>query len=237
MFFDALYKIPYTYEGNQLVAVEDAITTDGALGDFQSRNAYDPDNSPVKDFTYDANGNLLRDANNKVVSITYNFLDQPEIITYQSGAYIQYTYDAVGNNLRKAVYKPDGNGGVALDKTHTYLGMFEYEDDALHYLHTAQGRAVAPQYQAGNDITLANEYYYTDQQGNVRVIFGTPATLPTAIANMEQPEEDGYYQIAHSRVNTTQAGKPSAYAGNYVAETNPTQPVGPGKKLAVSKGD
>ncbi|MGD1840300.1 MAG: DUF6443 domain-containing protein, partial [Thermonemataceae bacterium] len=229
--------LTYTYEGNQLVAVEDAITTDGALGDFQNRNAYNPENNPVKDFTYDANGNLLSDANNKVVSITYNFLDQPEIITYQSGAYLQYTYDAVGNKLRKAVYTPDGNGGVALDKTHTYLGMFEYEDDALHYLHTAQGRAVAPQYQAGNDNTFAYEYYYTDQQGNVRVIFGTPATLPTAIANMEQPEEDGYYQIAQSRVNTTQAGKPSAYAGNYVAETNPTQPVGPWKKLAVGKGD
>ena len=49
----------------------------------------------VDDYTYDANGNMLTDANKGITSITYNHLNLPTQVTLGSGN-IQYIYDATG---------------------------------------------------------------------------------------------------------------------------------------------
>ena len=50
--------------------------------------------------TYDANGNMTRDRNKGIHSITYNMLNLPQIILFNDGHETRYTYAADGRKLR-----------------------------------------------------------------------------------------------------------------------------------------
>lgn len=44
------------------------------------------------EYTYDANGNLTKDANKGILSITYNYLNLPVSITKSGGTRVEYSY-------------------------------------------------------------------------------------------------------------------------------------------------
>ncbi len=113
-------NLSYTYEGNQLVKVDDS--WDDTEGFTESGSG--------PDYIYDDNGNMISDANKGITDIDYNHLNLPTKVTFGVDDYIEYQYDAVGMKLQQAVYS-EGN----LEKTTDYVGEFIYED-----LHDGNGR-------------------------------------------------------------------------------------------------
>ncbi|MFV0248936.1 MAG: DUF6443 domain-containing protein [Tenacibaculum sp.] len=69
-------NLTYKYEGNKLTKVTDAGNNQYGFKDSNTTDAVD--------YEYDENGNLIRD-NHKKMSITYNYLNLPSQITFDSG--------------------------------------------------------------------------------------------------------------------------------------------------------
>jgi hypothetical protein len=91
------------------------------LGDFQDgANGGD-------DYSYDANGNLISDANKGISSIQYNYLNLPQTITMTGKDTISYTYDSGGNKLQKQVVDNTNNTTT----TTQYLSGLIYQNDVL----------------------------------------------------------------------------------------------------------
>ncbi len=114
------------------------------------------------EYEYDANGNLTKDLNKGIISITYNELNLPEMINFSGSSSIEYKYDAYGNK-RKQITTESG-GRV---KTIDFIGNFVYENDIPSYNTFDEGRIV---YKA--DYSCFVETNLKDHLGNVRVVFG-----------------------------------------------------------------
>ena len=92
-------KLTYHYKGNQVIGIDDAIIYDNS-GDFFDNGQYYYISHCVE-YEYDANGNLTKDLNKGIISITYNELNLPETIDFGGNSRIQYDYDALGNKGRQ----------------------------------------------------------------------------------------------------------------------------------------
>lgn len=114
-------------------------------------------------YVYDANGNMTSRTNNSysannISNITYNYLNLPSTMN-ANGASVAYTYDALGNKLKKAV------SGTA-NLNNEYIGGIHYEGGVLKFVGTEAGRVVR------NSATdYSYEYTLTDHLGNGRVFF------------------------------------------------------------------
>ena len=178
-------NLHYTYNGNQLTSVNDAV-----------QNIVTPLNNDFRDggskrdieYNYDANGNMTYDAN-KNITVSYNYLDLPETITEQNKKYsIEYMYSAEGTLLRTKEYK-EGK----LIKTTDYCGQFVYENRKLAYImqdgmrilfnYNDKNATPIPQ-QGDKGYEVTKEFYITDHLGNVRVVFNE---------NGEIVQENSYY--------------------------------------------
>ena len=106
------------------------------------------------EYAYDANGNLTKDLNRGIESITYDRNNMPTEITFTSGARTCYTYDADGRKLRVSHYGRRGEKRDELD----YIGDMVLRNGALERTLTPNGYIV-------NDTVY---YYVKDYQGNVR---------------------------------------------------------------------
>ncbi|MEQ8425518.1 MAG: hypothetical protein RIA63_12465, partial [Cyclobacteriaceae bacterium] len=83
-------SLTYTYAtGNKLSKVEDA--TSDVKGFSNGSTA-------TTEYEYDTNGNLTKDLNKDISSITYNILGKPAVITFSGSPTrtITYTYDEIG---------------------------------------------------------------------------------------------------------------------------------------------
>ncbi|MFL0087640.1 hypothetical protein V2550_03100 [Tenacibaculum maritimum] len=80
------------------------------------------------DYTYDVNGNMIKDLNKGITNISYNHLNLPTRVTI-GGKNIDYTYDAVGIKLSKTVR------GVARQ----YAGNYVYENGVLQFFNHPRG--------------------------------------------------------------------------------------------------
>lgn len=121
------------------------------------------------------NGNMTSMPDEGVGSISYNFLDLPTEIKKQKtgdpNAYsYKYTYGADGVKLKQTV-------GT---KVTTYLDGFQYENNTLQFLPTAEGYY--------DFIKNAYVYNYNDQVGNVRVSY-----KQNTAGALEILEENNYY--------------------------------------------
>ena len=144
MSFGLMDDMSYQYNGNQLVAVNDASTNqNGVAGDFLDRghnytfNAADP--VTAHEYEYDSNGNLIRDDNKEITTITYNHLNLPVTILYENGNSIRYVYDAIGVKVQK-IATESGEELVS-----DYAGAFVYQNFALEFIHTARRTGHSPQ--------------------------------------------------------------------------------------------
>lgn len=87
-------NLTYTYNGDRLTQLTDAVSNTDSL-DAESSS-----------FTYDANGNLLTYSAKGITSTTYNHQNLPLNIQFGS-SYVKFYYDASGNR----VYKGTASGG------------------------------------------------------------------------------------------------------------------------------
>lgn len=206
----AIDQLTYTYtpNTNRLQSVVDAANnTTTKLGDFRSSQTYITalggsktvaNAASYTDYTYDANGNLLKDLNKDIGTsvangILYNFLDLPQQITITNKGNIQYVYDAAGNKLQKIttennVTVTSTNGvpySTTVTTTTTYVCGFVYK--SLAYSNTN----INPSLQYNNLLQFEGneagriryipavgsiaasyvfDYFIKDNQGNVRMV-------------------------------------------------------------------
>jgi len=179
-------QLTYTYnaKSNKLLKVVDAITADNKLGDFN-----DGSNGTANDYTYDVNGNLNKDNNKKISSITYNHLNLPQVITVTGKGTITYTYDALGSKLKKTTVETpsSANGNKTITTTTLYQGGFVYESktispadpahpnytDKLLFTSHEEGRirALYNNPSAPNTPTgFVYDYFLKDHLGNIRMV-------------------------------------------------------------------
>ena len=149
-------NLTYTYSGNQLTKVEDA--TDNAAGFSNGASA-------ANEYVYDNNGNLTKDSNKNISSITYNCLNLPQQVTFSDGSTIVYSYAADGTKLR-TVHTINGT-----TTTKDYCANVVYENGVQKMLLTEEG------YVDLSASTLPYYYYLKDHQGNNRVVVSSGGTV------------------------------------------------------------
>ena len=148
-------NLTYVYTGNRLTKVTDAVTTPVTCqGAF---HFVDGANVP-EEYTYDTNGNITRDLNRNITSITYNELNLPSVITMSGDKSVTYGYDAAGRKL-SVVYK----SGTTTTTSRDYVGNKVYNNGTLSIVLTEEGYTTA----SG---TPAYYYHLKDHQGNNRVV-------------------------------------------------------------------
>lgn len=144
--------LDYDYDvGNKLTKVTD--TGNDAHGFRDGTNTND-------DFEYDGNGNLILDRNKGITGVTYNHLNLPIQVTFNSGN-IQYVYAADGTKLKRST----STGTETL-----YAGNYIYENGTLQFFNTSEGTVLpknVDDYSAGFDYV----YNYVDHLGNVRLSY------------------------------------------------------------------
>ncbi|MBE9668120.1 RHS repeat protein [Mucilaginibacter boryungensis] len=150
-------KLTYTYPSasNQLQRVQDGITTNYGLGDFQ-------DIAGTNDYYYDADGNIISDNNKNITAITYNDQDLPLTVKFYNHSTINNIYDASGRLVQKIV----ADSTIPHIDTYRYWGAFNYRNDSLQYIDHGEGRA---RWMADSSI-FKYDFYVKDQLGNVRTI-------------------------------------------------------------------
>lgn len=176
-------KLTYNYENsgksNRLISVTDAIS--GNIGFYDG-------NKTVNDYTYDLNGNLIKDLNKGITeAITYNHLNLP-ILVKKGTESIEYAYDATGVKLRKIVkaQPPLTVNGTIVTTITEYLDRFQYKDGVLQFFPTTEGYV-----NAITDGTISYNYVYnmTDHLGNVRVSYA----WDDVNSKLKTVNEDHYY--------------------------------------------
>lgn len=88
-------NLSYNYHGNQLLKVDDAAVGPYYQGAFHFVDGADE----AVEYEYDANGNMVRDLNKGIISISYDLNNQPRKIEYNDGRNVSYLYDAEGSKL------------------------------------------------------------------------------------------------------------------------------------------
>lgn len=98
------------YNGNQLTAISDSATDPLEAGCYDYADLH---NDGSADFSYDANGNLTKDLDKQITSISYNCLNLPEEITFSDNGDprgISYSYDS--NGVKRTVTHITGSSFV-----------------------------------------------------------------------------------------------------------------------------
>lgn len=225
-------QLTYTYTGNQLTRVDDAIATNANEGGFresvETTNEYG---------TYNQNGSITKDLNKGVNLINYNHLNLVKRVEKSATEYIIYTYDATGRKLAQQVFGPAA-------KTTDYMGENVYENNALQYILHEEGRVVADQ-SVGALYPWEYEYFLKDHLGNVRVTFSEKTTSTAYSATMEnntqaseQSTFDGYSNGTRSSFHPfdhTDAG--TTYTYSQLLNGGNNNQVGLAKSFEVKAGD
>ncbi|MEL6252632.1 MAG: DUF6443 domain-containing protein, partial [Bacteroidota bacterium] len=175
--FGTMDSLSYFYKsdnGNRLARVKDnAGSTAGVEQFFDGNTSGD-------DYIYDANGNVTEDKN-KGISIAYNHLNKPTLITKGSNT-ISYIYDAAGTKLQQII-----NDGST--KTNDYINGVHYENNNVQFFAHEEGRLVP-------DGTIAEyryEFTLNDHLGNARLTFSDLDDDGTIQTSSEVLQTDHYY--------------------------------------------
>ena len=111
------------------------------------------------------NGNLTQDPY-KDLTIGYNFLNLPDVVSKASGGQLSIAYDAAGVKLRKTVV--DGSNSYTQD----YVGGIEYKEQKMEAIYNEEGRLLAVDLDNNGTRDLFRfEWVIRDHLGNTRVMF------------------------------------------------------------------
>ncbi|WP_433631758.1 DUF6443 domain-containing protein [Chryseobacterium cucumeris] len=155
--------LTYTYNGNKVNTVSDA--TSNYAGYPASESIAIP---------YDGNGNMISHEDRGILQIDYNYLNLPNYIkfsrlynTHDFGSIFnvntKYLYNAAGAKLRKIYTYGTGRSQLETVSKTDYLDGFQYTDDVLSFVPTAEGY-----YDFTKNLYI---YNYTDQVGNIRLAY------------------------------------------------------------------
>lgn len=170
-------NLSYSYHGNQLLKVDDAANGPYYQGAFHFVDGADE----AVEYEYDANGNMVRDLNKCISSISYDLNNQPRKIEYNDGRNASYVYDAEGNKLsvsynltamssaqpQMPVMQSSNVASANVSngqKTIDYCGNIIYDGNETMILNNV-GYALYDK-----DNTLSFHYYLKDHLGNNRVV-------------------------------------------------------------------
>lgn len=184
----------YAPNSNQLDKVDDS---SGSSAGFKNGT------NTGNDYTYDANGNMITDANKNILSIKYNHLNLPTEIIFGGSTTtrkINYLYTATGQKVKKTV-----TNGTNIAFTE-YFNGFQYSQSGLavarlQFFPTAEG------YVSNTVVNGANTYKYVfnyqDHLGNNRLSF-TKNTATNPVVKIL--EENHYYPfgVKHNNYNLDQ---------------------------------
>jgi RHS repeat-associated protein len=238
----------YTYysNSNRLQNVIDVVNdTATRLGDFRSSKAYmtalgNNKTSSATDYSYDANGNLVKDLNKDIKQgtgngIVYNHLNLPQTIYVSGKGKIEFVYDAMGYRLKKIT--TDSTVTPVKITTTLYQGGALYINDTLQFIGQEEGRI-------RYDITKAAlefDYFIKDHLGNVRMVLTDQKdTAYYPAAALENVANDSIYYDNVTVERTTRPGPffDSSTNGNYVQLLRKsTHSIGVGKLLKVMARD
>jgi RHS repeat-associated protein len=190
----------YTYHStnpNQLMKVLDSSNHPQGFKD-DSNGLTDAED----DYAYDDFGNLKKDQNKQISSITYNHLNLPTSIVFADGKSISYLYNAVGQKVRKRV-----NGQFnTLETVNTdYMDGFQYTNGDLSFFPHAEGYVNLFKRKNGT-VDFNYIFQYRDHLGNNRMSF-----TKKFILDVDDPfpaeilEENHYYPFGmkHTSYNTS----------------------------------
>ena len=202
--FGSMDNLTYTYDdGNKLEKVTDSGNTTYGFKDG---------NNSGDDYTYDANGNMLSDANKGITSITYNHLNLPTNVNFESGS-IFYVYSADGVKLSKSIEEDDEQGDIT-----QYAGNYIYVEDEisakLQFFNHTEGYVKVDDTGEFHYI-----YQYKDHLGNVRLSYTDNDNNGTIDPANEIVEESNYYPfgLKHKGYNnvTSSLGNSTAQKFGY----------------------
>ncbi len=184
-------NLVYTYDHNNKNLLKKVFDASNSPQGFKDdSNGFE---DPEDDYQYDANGNLTKDANKKIQNITYNHLNLPVHIVFETGE-ITYLYNATGQKLQKSV---EGSDSIRTD----YLTGFQYFNEKLKHFPHAEG------YVSVVNNRFKYIFNYTDHLGNIRLSY-SDADDNNTISENEILEENHYYPfgLKHSAYNTQHQG-------------------------------
>lgn len=116
---------------NRLLSV-----TDNTANATDKLKGFKDGNTSGNDFTYDVNGNMLRDLNKGITTnISYNHLNLPEVVTRSTGN-VRYLYDAAG--VKRGQVVTQGNS----QKLTEYVGSWVFENGEPQFIQHEEGRIV-----------------------------------------------------------------------------------------------
>jgi RHS repeat-associated protein len=197
-------------------------------------------NTGTDDYSYDVNGNLIKDKNKGIVNnndIKYNHLNLPiEII--KGSDKVKYYYDATGRKLYQELYT-----GAAVTKTTDYVGELMFENNVLKFINQSEGRVLP------DGANWEYQYHLKDHLGNVRATFSAKeitdaktATLETANATAEQgqflrfAEARKIQSFLFDRTNGSSPTTTTGYAQRLSGAAN-NEKFGVAKSVSVQPGD
>jgi RHS repeat-associated protein len=168
--------LTYNYNvGNRLSAVTDAETN--------TDTRYFTDlNKTGADYTYDAMGNMITDANKHLTGIAYNHQNLPTQIQRSGDSLagkMKYYYTGTGQKLMVEIFDSTATVPTAT-KTRFYLGGLILKGNDVEFVNTPEGRAIPklslwknPNGSTVNPTGTASsytyEYHLKDHLGNLRV--------------------------------------------------------------------
>jgi RHS repeat-associated protein len=156
---DIIDNLTYYYNGNQLIAVDDAVLTNNGYDFYDNANFF---NGTIPEYEYDANGNVIKDANKGIIGITYNHMNLPKEVYFSKDSKLDYYYDATGNKLRQDVIE-----AKILTKRTDFISNFVIVNNAPAWINFDEGRVIMD----GTAVHFT-ETHLKDHLGNTRVVFG-----------------------------------------------------------------
>lgn len=140
---DVIDQLYLNYNGNQLKYVDD----NGIQQNIYGLKEYQNKSNTQDEFSYDANGNMVKDLDRDIVTIKYNLLNLPEYVQFKNGNVIKNNYNAGGQKLSSDYYTrltaitPLADGQI-LEPNYTstnynytgtaYLGTNEYKVSKIY---------------------------------------------------------------------------------------------------------
>jgi RHS repeat-associated protein len=234
----------YIANSNKLVSVSESASSQSKnptvydkLGDFR-------DVAGTVDYTYDANGNILTDANKSLTFVYDELVNKTKRVTKGSQS-VDYLYDANGNKVQKKV----SPGTIT---TTDYIGAAVYINNSLSFVNHSEGRI---RYVPTATNKYLYDYFIKDHLGNTRSVVCYTENAITGFAKTTSPESNEVKYIATSEpdlaakenqlfdnVDITRSAKPmnKTASDNYVAKINSKSSktiLGPDITLKVMAGD
>jgi RHS repeat-associated protein len=254
---DSLIYNYYTGSNKLLNVIDGNNDPQTILGDFRTSTLHPNSgskNSSTTDYTYDVNGNMVKDLNKDMVAysgsngIIYNHLNLPQTVTVRKSngdkGRIEYTYDALGTKIKKVTYEPGVdttvtlyvNGSVSINDT---LQFISFEEGRIRWA-PATTATCTPQSER-----FLFDYFIKDHLGNVRMVLTDQKEsicyLPATVEDASYQTESAVYEIINGRrVDKTTTGASQSSFGSKLYRTHgglTNEKTGLGMVLKVMSGD